>query len=194
MLKNGVIEPSTSPYAFNIVIVEKKDGAGKRIDRMCINYASLNEVIEKDSESIPIIKEYLSLFYGVKWLTVLDLTSAYWQILLTKRSRKYTTFLTAYGLYQFKVIPFGLVNAPATFQRLMNDILRDYLRKFCLVYLDDIIIYSKSLKDHKRHVRKVLQVIKSAGLKLKSAKCKWFKQKIIFLDHKIEVNEIKPDD
>jgi len=114
--------------------------------------------------------------------------------LLTKRSRKYTAFLTAYGLYQFKVIPFGLVNAPATFQRLMNDVLRDYLRKFCLVYLDDIIIYSKSLKDHKRHVRKVLQVIKSAGLKLKSAKCKWFKQKIIFLDHKIEVNEIKPDD
>src|SRR6266540_6669433 len=85
----------------------------------------------------------------VKWLTVLDLASAYWQILLTKRSRKYTIFLTAYRLYQFKVMPFGLVNVPATFQRLINDVLRDYLRKFCLVYLDDIIIYSKSLKDHK---------------------------------------------
>ncbi len=156
MLKNGVIEPSTSPYAFNIVIVEKKDGAGKGMDRMCLNYASLNEITEKDSGPIPIIKEYLSLFHGVKWLTVLDLASAYWQILLTKRSRKYIVFLTAYGLYQFKVMPFGLVNVSATFQRLMNDILRDYLRKFCLVYLDDIIIYSKSLKDHKRHVRKVL--------------------------------------
>ncbi len=81
-------------------------------------------------------------------------------------------FLTAYGLYQFKVMPFGLVNVPATFQRLMNDVLRDYLRKFYLVYLDNIIIYSKSLKDHKRYVRKVLQALRSAGLKLKPAKCK----------------------
>ncbi len=76
----------------------------------------------------------------------------------------------------------------------MNDILRDYLRKFCLVYLDDIIIYSKSLKDHKRYVRKVLQAIRSAGLKLKPAKCKWFKQEITFLGHKIGVNRIKLDD
>ena len=115
---------------------------------MCINYGPLNEVTEKDSGPIPIIKEYLALFHGVKWLTVLDLASAYWQILLTKKSRKYTAFLTTYGLYQFKVIPFGLVNTPAIFQRLMNDVLKDYLRKFCLVYLEDIIIYSKSLKDH----------------------------------------------
>ncbi len=149
MLKNGVIEPSTSPYVFNIVIIRKKDGIDEKIDRMCINYSPLNEITEKDSEPIPIIKEYLSLFHGVTWLIILDLASAYWQILLTKRSQKYTAFLTAYGLYQFKVIPFGLVNASATFQRLMNDVLRDYLRKFCLVYLDVIIIYFKSLKDHK---------------------------------------------
>ena len=86
MLKNKVIEPLTSPYAFNIVIVEKKDGAGKGMDRICINYTPLNKVIKKDSRPISIIKEYLSLFHEVKWLTVLDLTSAYWQILLTKRS------------------------------------------------------------------------------------------------------------
>ncbi len=172
MLNNGIIELSTSPYTFNIVIVRKKDGAGEGMDRMCINYAPLNEVTEKDSGPIPIIKEYLALFHEVKWLTVFDLASVYWQILLTKRSQKYIAFLTAYRFYQFKVMPFGLVNAPATFQRLMNDVLRDYLRKFCLVYLDDIIIYSKSLKDHKRHVRKVLQAIRLAGLKLKPAKCK----------------------
>src|SRR6266542_2742954 len=149
MLKNGVIEPSTSPYAFNIVIVGKKDRAGEEMDRMCINYASLNEVTEKDSGPISIIKEYLALFHEVKWLTVFNLASAYWQILLTKKSRKYTAFLIAYGLYQFHVMSFGLVNALATFQRLMNNVLRDYLRKFCLIYLDDIIIYSKSLKDYK---------------------------------------------
>src|SRR6266540_737529 len=91
-------------------------------------------------------------------------------------------------------MPFRLVNTLAIFQRLMNDILRDYLRKFYLVYLDDIIIYFKSLKDHKRHVRKVLQAKRSAGLKLKPAKCKWFKQEITFLGHKIGVNGIKPDD
>ncbi len=90
-------------------------------------------------------------------------------------------------------MPFGLVNALAIFQRLMNDVLRDYLRKFCLVYLDDIIIYLKSLKDHKRHVRKVLQAIRSVSLKLKPAKCKWFKQEITFLGHKIGVNGIKLD-
>src|SRR6266542_3438844 len=120
MLKNRVIEPSTSPYAFNIIIVGKKDGAGEGMDRMCINYAPLNEVTEKDSELIPIIKKYLSLFHGVTWLTVLDLASAYWQILLTKRNQKYITFLTIYGLYQFKVISFELVNILTIFQRLMN--------------------------------------------------------------------------
>ncbi len=99
MLKNGVIEPSTSPYAFNIVIVGKKDGAGEGMDRICINYTPLNEVTEKDSGPISIIKEYLSLFHEVKWLIMLDLASAYWQILLTKKSQKYTTFLTIYGLY-----------------------------------------------------------------------------------------------
>src|SRR6266542_5087388 len=116
MLKNKVIEPLISPYAFNIIIVRKKDGAGKRMNRMCINYAPLNEITEKDSESILIIKEYLSLFHGVKWLTVLDLASAYWQILLIKRSQKYTVFLTAYELYQFRVMLFGLINALVTFQ------------------------------------------------------------------------------
>src|SRR6266542_1299694 len=120
MLKNGVIKPSTNPYTFNIVIVGKKDGVGEGMNRMCINYAPFNEVTKKDSRPIPIIKEYLSLFHGVKWLTVLDLASAYWQILLTKRNRKYTAFLIVYRLYQFKVMSFGLVNALATFQHLMN--------------------------------------------------------------------------
>src|SRR6266540_3737596 len=115
MLKNEVIESSTSPYAFNIVIVEKKDGADEGMDRMCINYTPLNEVTEKNSGPILIIKEYLSLFYEVKWLTVLDLASAYWQILLIKWSRKYIAFLTIYRFYQFQVMLFGLVNATATF-------------------------------------------------------------------------------
>ncbi len=100
MLKNEIIEPFTSPYAFNIVIVKKKDGAGKEINRICINYALLNEVTEKDSRPISIIKEYLLLFHRVKWLIIFNLALAYWQILLTKRSQKYIVFLIAYRFYQ----------------------------------------------------------------------------------------------
>src|SRR6266542_5507504 len=99
MLKNGVIEPSISPYAFNIIIIGKKDRAGKGMDRICINYASLNEIIEKNSDPILIIKEYFSLFYEIKWLIILDLALAYWQIFLIKRNRKYIAFLIAYRLY-----------------------------------------------------------------------------------------------
>ena len=115
MLKNGVIESFTSLYAFNIIIVKKKDRVDEGIDRICINYASLNEVTEKDSEPIPIIKEYLLLFYEVKWLTVLDLASAYWQILLIKRSQKYIAFLIAYELYQFQIMLFSLINTSTIF-------------------------------------------------------------------------------
>ncbi len=99
MLKNKIIKLSTSSYTFNIVIVKKKDEIGKRIDKMCINFISLNEVIEKNSRPIPIIKKYFSLFYKVKWLIVLDLASVYWQILLIKRSQKYIIFFITYGLF-----------------------------------------------------------------------------------------------
>ncbi len=100
MLKNKVIESSTSPYTFNIVIVRKKNEVGKGINRMCINYAFLNEVIKKGSKPILIMRKYLSLFHKVKWLIVLDLALAYWQILLKKRSQKYIIFLIAYRFYQ----------------------------------------------------------------------------------------------
>ena len=115
MLKNKVIESSTSPYTLNIVILRKKNEVCKGIKRMCINYAFLNEVIKKDSKPILIIKEYLLFFYKVKWLTVFDLELAYQQILLTKRSQKYTAFLIVYGLYQFQVMSFDLVNISAIF-------------------------------------------------------------------------------
>jgi|SRR6266498_914501 len=101
MLKNKVIKPSINSYTFNIVIVGKKDEVDEEIDRMCINFASLNEVIEKDSRLIPIIKKYLLFFHEVKWIIVLDLAFTYWQILLIKRSQKFITFLIAFELYQF---------------------------------------------------------------------------------------------
>ena len=102
---------------------------------------------------------------------MIDLASAYWKIQLKKKDRPKMAFLTRSGQYQFKVMPFGLNNAPATFQRLMNKVLRQYIGKFVQVYLDDVIIYSNNLNEHKRHIKAVLEKIRKANLKLKSSKC-----------------------
>src|SRR6266511_6443874 len=114
MLKNGVIEESSSPYAFNIVVVGKKDGAGEGMDRLCINYSSLNKRTISDRYPLPNINKMLSSFWGSKWFTVIDLILAYWQIQLRKKDRPKTAFLTRNGQYQFKVMPFRLNNALAT--------------------------------------------------------------------------------
>ena len=115
MLQNGIIEESSNPYAFNIVVVEKKDRAREGMDRLYINYASLNKCIIPDRYPLPNINEMLSSFWGSKWFTVIDLISAYWQIQLRKKDRPKTAFLTRSGQYQFKVMPFRLNNTLATF-------------------------------------------------------------------------------
>src|SRR6266542_3670563 len=171
MLQNGVIEKSSSPYAFNVVVVGKKDEAGEGMDRLCINYASLNKCTISDRYSLPNINEMLSSFWRSKWFTVIDLVSAYWQIQLRKKDRPKIAFLTRNRQYQFKIMLFGLNNAPATFQRLMNKVLRQYIGKFVQVYLDDIIIYSNNLDEYKRHIKAVLEKIRKANLKLKPSKC-----------------------
>ncbi len=171
MLQNGVIEESSSSYVFNVVVVGKKDGAGEGMDRLYINYAPLNKRIIPDRYPLPNINEMLSSFWGSKWFTVIDLALAYWQIQLRKKDRPKTAFLTRNEQYQFKVMPFGLNNALATFQRLMNKVLRQYIGKFVQVYLDDVIIYSNNLVEHKRHIKAVLEKIWEANLKLKLLKC-----------------------
>src|SRR6266511_3970871 len=193
MLKNSVIEESSSPYAFNVVVVGKKDGVGEGMDRLCINYALLNKVTIPDRYPLPNINETCSRFWGSRWFTSLDLALAYWQVLVRKKDRKKTAFKTRNGQYQFRVMPFGLCNAPATFQRLMNKILRPYIGKFVEVYLDDVIIHSRSKEEHIKHVRAVLQKIREANLKLKPSKCKWFEQELTFVGHVIGINGIRPD-
>ncbi len=141
------------------------------MDRLCINYTSFNKCIISDRYPLPNINEMLSSFWRSKWFTVIDLASAYWQIQLRKKDRPKTAFLTRSGQYQFKVMPFGLNNALATFQRLMNKVLRRYIEKFVQVYLDNMIIYSNNLDEHKRHIKVVLKKIRKVNLKLKSSKC-----------------------
>ncbi len=170
MLQNRVIEESSSPYAFNVVVVGKKDRAGEGMDRLCINYAPLNKRTILDRYPLPNINEMLSSFWGSKWFTVIDLASTYWQIQLRKKDRPNTAFLTRNRQYQFKVMSFRLNNTPATFQRLMNKILRQYIGKFVQVYLDDIIIYSNNLDEHKKHIKVMLEKIREANLKLKPSK------------------------
>ena len=137
-LKNSVISESDSPWSFPIVLAAKPGGG----TRVCIDYRALNRVSRKDAHLLPQIDESLLRFYGMKYFTYIDLRSGYWQIILDYLSRQKTAFSTRYSHYEFNVIPFGLSNAPGAFQRWMNKVLRQYLDKFCIVYLDDILIYS----------------------------------------------------
>jgi len=130
---------------------------------------------------------------GSKWFTVIDLASAYWQIQLRKKDRSKTAFLTRSEQYQFKVMPFGLNIAPATFQRLMNKVLRQYIGKFVQVYLDNVIIYSNNLSKHKRHIKAVLEKIREANLKLNLSKCQWFQIELKFVGHLVGRNGIRPN-
>src|SRR6266542_996552 len=153
----------------------------------------LNKRTIPDRYPLPNINEMLSSFWGSKWFTVIDLASAYWQIQLRKKDKPKTAFLTRNGQYQFKVIPFRLNNALATFQRLMNKVLRQYIGKFVQVYLDDVIIYSNNLMEHKRNIRAVLEKIREANLKLKLSKCQWFQTELKFMRNLVGRNGIRPD-
>ena len=140
MLEQDVIEPSGSPWASPIVLVRKKDGGV----RFCVDYRKLNQVTKLDEFPLPRIDDTLDLLAGSQYFTTLDLASGYWQVQMEPSSREKTAFTTYSGLYQFKKMPFGLVNAPATFQRLMEVVLSNLARRTCLVYLDDILVIGKT--------------------------------------------------
>ena len=152
-------------------LVGKKDGEGEEMDRLYVNFGLLNRKTIVDRYPLLIITELLRLFWGCRYYTIIDLKSAYWHVPVRKQDREKTAFKMASGHYQFKVMLFGLNNVPVTFQRLMNDVLKDYFKKFTVVYLNDIIIFFKYKKSHKRYVKKVLKKIRDARLKLKITKC-----------------------
>ena len=189
MLSRGVIEPSHSPWASPIVLVRKKDGSA----RFCVDFRKVNDCTCKDAQPLPRIDDTLDALGGARYFSTLDLASGYWQVAVNPGDKEKTAFITPYGLYQFKVMPFGMCNAPATFQRLMERVLAGLHWTSCLVYLDDIIVFSRTVHEHLQQLREILARLRGAGLKVNPTKCHLLQSRVSYLGHVISDQGISTD-
>jgi hypothetical protein len=189
MITNGLIKKSFSPWSAPTVVVNKKNGKF----RLCIDYRKLNAVTKPDAYPVPRIADMLDALGHSAFFSTLDLASGFWQVEVAAKDREKTAFTTPFGIYEFLVMPFGLINAPATFQRVMDRVFHEVAWKFVLVYVDDIIIYSKTREEHENHLRVVFTLLRNAGLKINLEKCDFFRTRLAFLGHIITVEGITPD-
>ena len=190
MLTNEIIEPVTdSPWGFPIVLIKKPDGKW----RFCVDFRKLNAVTQTSSYPIPLMSELLDCFNGAKYFSSMDLASGYWQIRMDPNSMDKATFVSKWGAFRFRVMPFGLKNAPATFQSMMDKIFHDLQWKSVCVYFDDIFVFSTTFADHLKHLREVLTRLRKHELQAKLQKCKFMRKEIVFIGHLVSAEGLRPN-
>lgn len=189
MLNLDIISPSQSPMSAPIVLVKKKDGTL----RFCVDYRKLNAVTQKDVYPLPRIDDILSKLSGNVYFSTFDADSGFWQISIRATDRHKTAFTSPFGLFEFNRMPFGLCNAPATFQRLMDVVLAGLLWKNCLVYVDDIIVFGRTFDEHLENLSLVLDALRAANITLKASKCKLLCEEIQFLGHVVSATGVATD-
>jgi hypothetical protein len=177
MVAKGFIRPSKSPFGSPVLFVKKPDGSF----RLCVDYRKLNEITIKNRYALPLMSELFDRLKSAKYYTRLDMADAYNQLRVAAGDEFKTAFRTRYGHFEYLVMPFGLTNAPASFQSYANDCLREFLDVFCIVYLDDVLIYSRTLEEHIRHVKQVLSRLRQYGLTCKLSKCEFHSTSTSFL-------------
>ena len=190
MLDAGAIRNSASPYSSNVVIVRKKDGS----IHFCVDFRKLNSRTIQDAYAIPRIEDSLHLLAGAKYFSKLDLRSGYWQVKVAEEDKCKTAFQAGtLGFFEFNRMPFGLCNAPATFQRLMERCMRDMNLRDCLIYLDDIVVFSSTFEEHIESLESVFRRLQTNNLKPKASKCEFFRREVTYLGHVVSQEGICTD-
>ncbi|KAL4127100.1 hypothetical protein QTP88_011298 [Uroleucon formosanum] len=195
MKSDGIIEPSNSPWNSPILLVPKKmDVSGKPKFRLVVDFRKLNNITVGDKMPLPQIQDVLDRLGRSKYFSVLDLAQGFHQISLDKESRVKTAFSSDIGHWQYTKLPMGLKNSPPTFQRLMNNVLCNLIGLKCLVYLDDIIVFSTDLSEHDKRIREVFSRLRTHNLKLQPIKCEFLRKEVIYLGHKLTEKGVQPDE